>query len=275
MRAFIVPPKGRMCVTIDYGQQEFLIAALKSGDSLMMKAYESSDPYLYFAKLDGAIPKDGTKQTHSQIRDIYKTSVLSILFNMGAKGLAYRLTNELGKTYTEAQAEKLIDSFKNTFHQFSDWSQDYVESYFSRKGLAKVKIPCGWVLWGNQRNWRSVANFPVQGEGSSIMRKAVGFAQDAGLTVIYTLHDALTIECELNDWSAVDKLHAAMAKGFKFYFPTTLLKHANCRLDANAWSPELTEGYTATECGVKVPQSPIYLDKRGEADYNKYSKLLN
>jgi hypothetical protein len=44
-------------------------AAALSGDTLMMEAYRSGDPYLAFAKQAGAAPADATKVTHKAIRD--------------------------------------------------------------------------------------------------------------------------------------------------------------------------------------------------------------
>ena len=280
LRSFIVPNEGRMCVTIDYGQQEFLIAALLSEDPDMMKAYASGDPYLYFAKMDGAIPQSGTKQSHGDIRDVYKTTVLAILFNMGYKSLRTRLQTELQKPYTEEQAKDLIEGFHEAFPVFTEWAQTYVNDYFKRGSFAKVKLPCGWYLWGGLKRdaWRSLANFPIQGFGSSVMRSAVGFAQDAGLDVIYTLHDALTIECNFQDWESVALLADAMDKGFRHYFPKRQQKHAECRLDCEAWSPSFTDMIIAETdanlLGNKIKLSQLYLDKRGEKEYLKYVELL-
>lgn len=58
LRCLIQPLEGRAIIGIDYSSQEFLIAAVLSKDPEMMKAYKSGDPYLYFAKASGAVPKD-------------------------------------------------------------------------------------------------------------------------------------------------------------------------------------------------------------------------
>ena len=42
---------------LDYEQQEFGIGAALSGDKQMMRAYETGDPYLSFAKQAGAVPR--------------------------------------------------------------------------------------------------------------------------------------------------------------------------------------------------------------------------
>ena len=68
---------------IDYSSAEFMIGASMSDGHCgpinnMMDLYRSGDPYLNFAKRVGAIPKDGTKQTHGEVRDKYKTFLLAV-----------------------------------------------------------------------------------------------------------------------------------------------------------------------------------------------------
>jgi hypothetical protein len=232
MRAFIQPPKGRAIVGIDYGSQEVLISALLSEDGEMIKAYESGDPYMYFAKLDGAIPWDGTKEGYANERSIYKTVTLGISYLMGARSLAFKLTG------------------------------NHIEDYFDAGSFAKVKLPCGWYMWADNPNRKSVGNVPIQGFGSSIMRKAVALAQDRGLNVIYTLHDAIYVEYDTNDKTAVDKLKMSMDEGFRYYFPDHLKNRASCRLDVFAWSQDF-----------EAPNN-IYVDKKGENDYLKYREYF-
>jgi DNA polymerase-1 len=65
---------------------EFLIAAAKSGDPLMLKFYEN-DPYLSFAKHVGAAPSWATKHTHGPLRDRYKTGLLAIQYGVACVSL--------------------------------------------------------------------------------------------------------------------------------------------------------------------------------------------
>ena len=61
MRNLIEPAEGMAISYVDYSSMEFLIAAAKSRDPLMLKFYEN-DPYLSFAKHVGATPPWATKQ---------------------------------------------------------------------------------------------------------------------------------------------------------------------------------------------------------------------
>jgi hypothetical protein len=107
------------------------------------------------------------------------------------------------------------------------------------------------------------------------MREAVARAQDDGLTVIYTLHDALTIEAKDGDRRAIDTLVRAMDGAFRSIWPKKLHDRATCRLDAQAWGPGLEAGRFTTETGVPVETSKLYLDSKGEKEYFKYMGLVN
>lgn len=139
MRALVQPKPGRFIASIDYGQQEFFIAGLESSDEKMIQAYLSGDPYLYGAKLAGAIPWDGTKESHKAIRDVYKNTYLGILFGMTKYGLAVKLTNDTGREWTEDEAQEQIDIFEDTFPDYMAWKRDLVSDYMAGYG---IELPC-------------------------------------------------------------------------------------------------------------------------------------
>jgi hypothetical protein len=91
LRSLIRPETGRALAYVDYEQQEFGIAAALSGDAAMMHAYQSGDPYLTFAKQAGAVPSDGTKETHKAQRERFKVLSLAVQYGMGPDSLARRL----------------------------------------------------------------------------------------------------------------------------------------------------------------------------------------
>ena len=275
MRSFLLARQGRAIVTIDYGSQEFLISALLSQDSNMISAYESGDPYLYFGKLDGGIPKDGTKETHGEERNVYKTIVLGMSYLMGPSGLRKKLENDLDRSYTEEQAEELINSFREAFPDFSEWQSDYIEDYFDA-GSSKLKLPCGWYLYGDvpRFKFRTVGNHAIQGTGSSILRKAVSIAQDKGLDVILTLHDALYVEYDSFDFNAIDLLRESMDEAFRFYFKGRMRERATCRMDAFTWSRDYEKGERETPRGFSFETSNIYLDRKGAKEYSQFIKYF-
>ena len=267
MRVLIEPDPGRAIAGIDWSQQEFLLAALLSEDPGMIRAYQSGDVYLYTGKLAGAIPQDATRDTHEDLRNLFKSTVLGIQYLMGPRTLSGKLTRDTGKTVSIDEAEQLIDQFNAAYPIFSDWREEVVADY-RRDGY--LRLPCGWVMWGDNPNHRSIANCPIQGTGSSIMRRAVSNAQDAGLQVIYTLHDAIYIEFDSDNLYPVDQLAFAMQEAFKAYFPMKMQHYADCRMDPSVWSPDYDGSTVSTAVFPEVKLYEKYIDPRSVSDYRRY-----
>jgi hypothetical protein len=160
----------------------------------------------------------------------------------------------------------LIKKFHSAFKVHHEWTEKVIKQYQEDKFL---KIPCGWYMWKDNKNKRSVGNYPIQGFGSSIMRKAVCLAQDAGLDVIMTLHDAIYIEYNSDELEAIQVLKECMLEAFKFYFPEDQKKDAVVGLDINAWSLDYKDEF---KNGIKFQTT--YLDERGAEEYEQFSKYF-
>jgi hypothetical protein len=268
MRNFLEAPPGRALCGIDYASQEFLIAAILSQDAKMIEAYESGDVYLAFGKDAGLIPKDGTKKTHPIERDCCKTTVLGISYDLTAKGLAPRLSAITGKTYTEVQAEALIDLFYSTYSDYEEWKVGVKKKYQEDEHLM---LPDGWVMWGDQENMRSVGNFPVQGHGGVIMREAVRLAQDQGVDIVFTLHDALYAEIDSYDMNAIKTLMSAMQQAFQNVMSRYGVT-SPIRLEGEVWSKD----YATLPCSPpeNVKMLCEYTDEKGQADLDRYRKYF-
>lgn len=273
MRALVEPAKGNYLAGIDYGQQEFFIAALLSEDENMIEAYMSGDPYLYMAIQAGTIPKGGTKQSHSRERDLMKSTTLGILFNMTKYGLSDKLTADSGVTYTEEEAQDLIDTFEDLFPVFTEWRREIFRDY--EQGYA-IKILDGWMMWTDNPNPRSVTNVPIQGGGSAIMRKAVDLAVSYGVKVIFTLHDAIYIEAGMDELDHIEKLNRAMREGFAHFFDGTKYHEAakKIKLDPKAWGRDFPEKGEIEVKKIKVPVSKLHIDERSLVDYERFSKFF-
>lgn len=289
MRALVQPAEDHYLAGIDYGQQEFFLAALLSEDENMIAAYLSGDPYLYMGKAAGAIPEDGTKETHELIRDKFKSTTLGILFMMTKYGLSAKLTGDTGEPHTEEEAQELIDIFEDLFPVFTEWRKDKIYEY--EQGNA-IRTLDGWIVWTDNDNPRSVGNAPIQGAGASIMRKAVDIAVLDGVKCVFTLHDAIYIEGKRGNEGDILKLHKAMREGFAYYFQGTKYEEIakKIKLDPKAWGyyfpdPQEVVGkdgkkktvYHQITVGkdLKVPVSKIHIDKRALADYERFSKYFS
>jgi hypothetical protein len=271
-RAICQPPKGKAIVGIDYASQEFLLSAVMSGDSKMVDAYRGGDPYLYYAKGIGLIPPEGTKETHSKERDLAKSTVLGLSYLMTKVGLSKKLTSDTGSFVSEDKAQDLVDKFDRLFSKFSSWRNSLIENYMDGT-KTYIRLLDGYYMWGSNPNPRSVGNVPLQGAGACIMRKAVQLCQDRGLTVIFTLHDALYIMIDVEDLDSIDIFRASMYEAFIHYFDGQMKEDAKLiRMDAKMWGPDIPKGTIYTPCLFEVETSEIHIDKRAKEEYDLYNK---
>ena len=292
MRSLCQPKKGKAIGGFDYGSQEFLISALVSKDENMLWAYESGDVYLAFAKLAGAVPMDGTKDEYKKERDLFKATTLGVSYLMTKVGLAAKLSADTGRKVSEEEAQELIDLFYSSYPDFAIWQKTAIENYIKKK--EKIKLEDGWYMFTDNDNFRSAANMPIQGRGAAAMRKAVEFCWEEGLNVIFTLHDAIYIEYDSDDVTAMDKLYDCMLRGFIHYFEDK--KAASLiRLDGKVWSPDYTsdnlllDSYSkknkktgeletfyefVTAKGKRISASEIFIDERALGEYKQFSKYF-
>jgi hypothetical protein len=185
LRGLIQPPPGYGIAYIDWGQQEFGIAAALSGDRNMMDAYQSGDPYLAFAKQAGAVPADATKQSHKIEREQFKACVLAVQYGVGADALARRIGQP------PIRARELLKLHRETYRVFWRWS-DQMLDYAMLTG--SIHTVFGWqVQVPPNANDRALRNFPMQANGAEMLRLACCLATERGIEVCAPVHDAVLI----------------------------------------------------------------------------------
>jgi DNA polymerase I len=212
LRGLIRPEAGRAVAYIDFEQQEFGIAAALSRDPAMIDAYRSGDPYLAFAKQAGAVPLDGTKETHKAERERFKVLSLAVQYGMGGDSLARRLDE------APARGRELIDLHKRTYPRYWQWS-DAVEMTAMLAG--RLQAAFGWTVHvGPNANPRSLRNFPLQANGAEMLRLACILATEGGIHVCAPVHDALLIEAPADGIAeAVAATQAAMREASELVLP--------------------------------------------------------
>jgi DNA polymerase-1 len=191
MRSLIKPHPGQGLAYIDWAQQEFGIAAALSGDEAMLEAYSSGDPYLAFAQQAGAAPGTATKHSHEAVREQFKQCTLAVQYGMGADSLAIRIGQQTSR------AVELLELHRTTYPIYWRWSQELIDHTQLRQAVNTV---FGWTLQldaQTKTNWRSISNFPMQGNGAEMLRLACCLATERGVTVCAPIHDALLIEAPL------------------------------------------------------------------------------
>jgi DNA polymerase I-like protein with 3'-5' exonuclease and polymerase domains len=148
--------------------------------------------------MTGAIPPDGTKQSHASQREQFKTVSLGVLYGLSGDGLAGKLG------LPAAYGHDLLRMHKDVFRRFWQWS-----ALVQDQGMlaGKLSTVFGWCAHaGREANARSLRNFPMQGNGAEMLRVACCLATEAGITVCCPVHDALLIEAD------ADAIEAAVAR---------------------------------------------------------------
>jgi DNA polymerase I-like protein with 3'-5' exonuclease and polymerase domains len=252
LRCLIRCSKGRVIVCLDYASQEFLWAALLSGDKVMLDGYLSGDPYLHWAKLLKAVPPDATSESHAAQRKVFKAVTLGLQYSMGARKLAHKVMMESGKPCTESEAREYVRLHHRTYPKY--WSYIMgIEEKLARSHTKSVVLPDGWRLDTTSARKTTIRNWPIQGGAQMALRRAMMAAIDADLMVISVLHDAIYVECDAVDAENVTKqLHKIMLDAVQFYFPG-----APMRIDEDV--------HTADE---------DWCEKKGRKYYEYFSKLL-
>lgn len=191
LRSLIQPAPGRAVAYVDWSQQEFAIAGALSGDTAMMHAYSSGDPYLTFAKQAGAVPDNATKQSHPRERDRFKICTLAVQYGMGEQSLA----SSLGEP--DIIGRELLRLHRQTYPRYWQWSQGAVDHSML---FRQVNTVFGWNLYvGSDVNPRSLANFPCQANGAEMLRLACCLMVERGIRVLAPIHDAVLVESAAND----------------------------------------------------------------------------
>jgi hypothetical protein len=246
IRSLIKPEPGRAVAYIDWSQQELAIAAYLSGDQRMQECYLTSDFYLSFAKMAGAVPMNATKQSHAAEREAFKTVSLGVLYGLSAEGLARKLN------VPACRGRELLRMHQETFKSFWVWS-DQIEAQAMLSG--ELQTVFGWTLHvGPAVNPRTLRNFPCQAHGAEMMRLACCLATERGLPICCPVHDALVCDEETNQIEdAVAGTQEAMREASEVVLPGFAL-----RSEAKI---------------VKYPAR--YVDKRGKAMWETISTLLN
>jgi hypothetical protein len=231
LRRLIRPTQGNALAYVDWEQQEFGIAAALSGDAAMMQAYRSGDPYLTFAKQAGAVPGDGTTDTHKAQRERFKVLSLAVQYGMGAEALARKLDE------APARGRELIDLHRRTYPRYWRWS-DAVEMTAMLAG--RLQAVFGWTIHvGPTANPRSLRNFPLQANGAEMLRLACILATERGIRVCAPVHDALLIEApeeEIADTvaatqAAMEEASKVVLAGFALRTEAKAVRHPDRYMD--------------------------------------------
>ena len=200
-RNFIKPSWGEKLYYIDYVAQEPAIMGYLSNDKNLINNYQQGDIYLITAQQIGLIKDEfASKETHKRERKIIKQLFLATGYGQGYKAIA----DNLG--CSSFQAKDFLKKFKQLYSTYDRWIQGVMSAGAVHN---RICTPYGWQrsIRGNLK-WKDgkrvsiknqLRNFPIQGTGSDILRRAMVDLLDSHIKVIGPVHDALIISAPIPD----------------------------------------------------------------------------
>lgn len=251
LRCLLRPPKGWAIVAADYGQQEVAIAAALSQDAHMIADYSTGDPYFAFAQSVGAIPAGGNPKTYATTRDLFKATVLGLQFSMGAAKLAAKLTVDTGSLVTEEKAMELIGLHHARYQAYWRYIRALSEAIRNNEPFV---LHDGWGIRTDPNWMTSYLNFPVQGTGGVILRRAVEYAQDAGLVICSTLHDSIYAYGTEAD---APKIQSVLLSCMKKAADEVLYNRISVRIDAKI-----------------ITHDELWVEKKGKKHFDLFKHIL-
>jgi hypothetical protein len=136
-RFLIKPTKGMALAYLDWASQEYGVCAVLSSDRNMVECYESGDPYLAFAVLAGAAPRGATKDSHPEIRRLYKVVTLAMGYGMKWWGLRHTAG------VSDQIAKRVSDDYRRVFATYCEWREKQIDEFALRGRITTV---LGWPL---------------------------------------------------------------------------------------------------------------------------------
>ena len=190
-------------------------------------------------------PKNATKSSHADARQLFKQCVLGIQYGMEAKTLAFRIGQP------EIVARELLRAHRETYKAFWKWSDAAVDYAMLGHALHTV---FGWpIRVGEKSNPRSLRNFPMQANAAEMLRLACCLAIERGIEVCAPVHDAILICAPIDRIDDdVIAMRAAMAEASR-----VVLSGFEIRTDAHI---------------VRYPDR--YMDNRGTVMWGRAMRLL-
>ena len=208
LRALANPKAGTELTDIDVHAEEIGVAASVFNDDVKREGYRQPCFYMFYAQKAGAYPADKPILTEQEretlpwwkeegwgnVRKQYKSGCLGMQFGMGGEKLRQRVLLSLPKDkrdeIDEDWGERFVDTYHATFVSEYNTVKALREEYADKHlGLMLVD---GWRLGPDEENILTVSNFPIQGTGAVILRKACQLCDEAGVRIYATLHDAIS-----------------------------------------------------------------------------------
>ena len=211
IRNAFVPGEGNIFISADYSQIELVVLSWMAKDPGLMDAFLSGgDVHKYTAAL---IYEKGVDEVTPKERRVAKTINFGIMYGMSA----FRLSNELGITRTEAQ--EFINKYFQRYSGVKQFVEDTVKSAEEKGYITTYWGHMREIVGINSRNKtekaaaeRTAVNSVIQGTAAEIMKKAMisvaSLLKERGFKtkLLLQVHDELIFQVPVEEADEVEKL---------------------------------------------------------------------
>lgn len=130
VRGMFGAPEGHLFVEADYQTAELWVAALYSGDPVMLQDLESGDFHSNAAETMFAVKRENYSKAHwGQIRRESKYVTFGVLYGRQARSLyspSQGQGGNLGNKYTYEQIEQMVVAWRRRYRVFVEWGQEII-----------------------------------------------------------------------------------------------------------------------------------------------------
>ena len=221
VRNFIVAPKGKVLLSLDFSQIELRVGAFYCRDPKMLYAYKNGgDIHAQTTSVIFNIPfsqaSDKNANHYKEKRTIAKNCNFGVFFGLFPKGLQKTLKFKAGLNKTFYECTEIIKNLKSGYQELEPWQieskkkasiRGYTESYLGRRRyLPNINS----ADWGKKSfAQRCALNTPIQGTAADILKLAMtriikGLPERLWLKPLLQIHDELVFEVP------EEKIHEAL-----------------------------------------------------------------
>jgi DNA polymerase-1 len=211
VRSFLVAPKGKVILSLDFSQIELRVGAFYCRDEKMLHTYKTGgDIHGQTTSVVYNIPfadaTDKNAEGYKERRTIAKNCNFGVFYGLYANGLMRTLQFKAGLAVTKEECEGIIKNLKAGYPGLSKWQEEmkgsaantcYAETWLGRRRYLIDMLSENW----GKRSFaeRCALNTPIQGTAADLLKLAcgrivAGLPDKPWIKPLLQIHDELVFE---------------------------------------------------------------------------------
>jgi DNA polymerase I-like protein with 3'-5' exonuclease and polymerase domains len=207
-RTIFIAEPGNKLIVADYSQIELRIIGQYAKDPKYIEAYRTKQDL--HKKTAAVMFHVREEQVTKQQRSVAKSVNFGLNYGMGKKSLKDKLKLDTGQDFTENEAAKFVEEFKNLYPEVTNYLKKVSEKGFNR---LEARTKAGRLFKFNKPSTeteekyntekgnieRECKNLPVQGLCADMLKIAMAnlflILESKGVKLVNCVHDELVFEC--------------------------------------------------------------------------------